>query len=130
MIEGMGGMTIERVGSSANQLSDIQPSRAERSQPSEKLTNEIKERNMELATNYSRQPTREDIEQAVNRVNNFLEPVRRNLKFELHDKLDKYYVTVIDSSTDEVLKEIPPKEMLDMYAEMVEFMGLLVDRKI
>ena len=73
---------------------------------------------------------REAVEEAVENLNQFLEPSRRNLKFELHDKLDKYYVSVIDSTTDEVIKEIPPKKILDMYAAMAEFMGLLVDEKI
>ncbi|WP_342744356.1 flagellar protein FlaG [Oceanobacillus rekensis] len=44
--------------------------------------------------------------------------------------MGKYYVTVIDSNTREVIKEIPPKKMLDMYAEMADFMGMLVDKKI
>ena len=73
---------------------------------------------------------REAVEEAVDNLNQFLEPSRRTLKFELHDKLDKYYVSVIDSATDEVIKEIPPKKILDMYAAMAEFMGLLVDEKI
>lgn len=73
---------------------------------------------------------KEDVKEAVEKLNSFLEPVRRNLKFELHEKLDKYYVTVIDSNTKEVIKEIPPRKILDMYAAMAEFMGLLVDRKI
>ena len=67
---------------------------------------------------------------AIFKINELVEPLRRNLKFELHDKLDKYYVTVIDSNTREVIKEIPPKKMLDMYAEMADFMGILVDKKI
>ncbi|MFP3361912.1 flagellar protein FlaG, partial [Planococcus sp. SIMBA_143] len=50
-------------------------------------------------------------------------------KFELHDKLEKYYVTVVDSETKEVIKEIPPKKFLDMYAQMAEFMGILIDEK-
>lgn len=53
-----------------------------------------------------------------------------SIKFELHDKLDRYYVSVIDKNTDEVIKEIPPKKMLDMYAAMAEFMGFIVDEKV
>ncbi|MFD2629164.1 flagellar protein FlaG [Oceanobacillus kapialis] len=70
------------------------------------------------------------IENATTSLNEFMEPLRTNLKFELHDKLEKYYVTVIDSKTKEVIKEIPPKKFLDMYAQMAEFMGLLIDEKI
>ncbi|SDK04227.1 flagellar protein FlaG [Sediminibacillus albus] len=63
-------------------------------------------------------------------MNEFLEPTHTGLKFEIHDKLDKYYVTVIDTDTKEVIKEIPPKKLLDVYAAMAEFMGFIVDEKI
>lgn len=70
------------------------------------------------------------IESMVEGLNDFLEPVNTSIKFVLHDKLDRYYVKVIDSKTDEVVREIPPEQMLDMYAAMAEFMGLIVDKKI
>lgn len=74
--------------------------------------------------------SKERLADTVDKLNSFLESGRRNLKFELHDKLEKYYVTVVDSETSEIIKEIPPKKLLDMYAAMAEFMGILVDKKI
>ena len=59
-----------------------------------------------------------------------MQPMYTNLKFVLHDKLGEYYVKVVDIETDEVIKEIPPEKMLDMYAQMAEFMGLLIDEKV
>ncbi|RKQ35573.1 flagellar protein FlaG [Oceanobacillus halophilus] len=73
---------------------------------------------------------KDEVERAVSSLNDFIKPIRKNIKFELHDKLERYYVTVIDSSTKEVLKEIPPKKLLDMYAEMADFMGFLIDKKV
>lgn len=72
----------------------------------------------------------EQVETIVSKLNEFMEPVRTNLEFEFHEKLEDYYVKVINRETDEVIREIPPEKMLDMYAEMAEFMGLLVDEKI
>ncbi|GEL78703.1 flagellar protein FlaG [Tenuibacillus multivorans] len=74
--------------------------------------------------------TKERASELVEGLNEFLEPVDTSLKYELHDKLDRYYVTVVDQNTDEVIKEIPPKKLLDVYAAMAEFMGLIVDEKI
>src|SRR5699024_11667061 len=71
------------------------------------------------------QMDQEDLEQVVDKFNEFLKTLRTNLKFTLHDKLDKYYVEIVDPLTKETLREIPPKEMLDMYAAMAEFMGIL-----
>ncbi|MFD0954334.1 flagellar protein FlaG [Virgibacillus natechei] len=73
---------------------------------------------------------KEEIDMAISMLNESLDPIRTNVKFEMHERLEKYYVSVVDTNTDEVLKEIPPKKMLDMYAEMAEFMGILVDEKI
>ncbi|SIS43024.1 flagellar protein FlaG [Salimicrobium flavidum] len=72
----------------------------------------------------------ENIRNAVEGMNEFLEPVRTSLKFEMHEKLEEYYVKVVDADTDEVIKEIPPEKMLDMYAMMAEQLGFLVDHKI
>lgn len=70
------------------------------------------------------------VESMIEGLNDFLEPLETSLKFELHDKLDRYYVKVVDSKTDELVREIPPEKMLDMYAQMFEFMGFIVDEKI
>ncbi|HHU18943.1 MAG TPA: flagellar protein FlaG [Bacilli bacterium] len=73
---------------------------------------------------------RVDIESMVEGLNDFLQPVNTSIRFVLHDKLDRYYVKVVDAQTEELVREIPPEQMLDMYAAMAEFMGLIVDEKI
>lgn len=73
---------------------------------------------------------KEKLEEVVKGLNEFLQPSHTSLKFELHDELQEYYVQIIDERTDEVIREIPPKKLLDMYAAMMEFVGLLVDKKI
>lgn len=75
-------------------------------------------------------PNKNSVKEIVSQLNDFIDPVKTNLKFEYHEDLNDYYVTIVNSSTKEVIKEIPPKKMLDMYASMIEFMGLLIDEKI
>lgn len=72
----------------------------------------------------------EEVETVVEQMNGLMEHTKTNVKFMFHEDLEKYYVTIVNQQTDEVIKEIPPKKMLDMYAEMAEFMGLLIDKKI
>lgn len=74
--------------------------------------------------------SREKTQEMVDSLNKFLTPMQTSLKFELHDKLNEYYVTIIDSETKEVVKEIPPKKMLDIYAAIAEQLGLIIDKKI
>lgn len=63
-------------------------------------------------------------------MNNFLKSADSKLRFQFHDELNEYYVTIVDSATDEVIREIPSKKLLDIHAAMREFVGLLIDRKI
>jgi flagellar protein FlaG len=74
--------------------------------------------------------TKDQISEIVKKMNDFLTPSKTSLKFQLHEKLQEYYVSVIDERTKEVVREIPPKKLLDVYAAMTEFLGLFVDKKI
>jgi flagellar protein FlaG len=74
--------------------------------------------------------TKEKMEDVVHGMNEFMSTSNTHLKFEFHDKLQEYYVTIVDDRTQEIVKEIPAKRMLDMHAAMTEFVGLMVDKKI
>lgn len=71
----------------------------------------------------------EQVKIRVEAVNEFLVPLKTSIKFVFHEELQEYYVEVINEATDEVIREIPPKKFLDMYAEMAKFMGLIIDKK-
>ena len=63
-------------------------------------------------------------------LNKMLETTSTKLRYQYHEKLDKYYVTLVDSQTDEVVREIPNKKLMDIYAAMLDFVGVFVDEKI
>ncbi|MFJ7649034.1 flagellar protein FlaG [Lysinibacillus sp. NPDC097279] len=71
-----------------------------------------------------------DLQQAVTTVNEFLEVDHRQSKFILHEGLEKYYIRLVDSDTEEVIKEIPPEKLLDAFYEMQKLVGMIVDEKI
>lgn len=73
---------------------------------------------------------KEKVEQVVKSLNDFLQPAQTSLHFKFHEKLHEYYVTIVDDKTNEVIKEIPAKKLLDTYAAMAERLGFLVDRKV
>ncbi|MBT2659652.1 flagellar protein FlaG [Bacillus sp. ISL-45] len=73
---------------------------------------------------------KEKLEGVVEGLNKYLRQSQTSLKFQYHEKLQEYYVTLVDEKTKEVVREIPPKKMLDFYAAMTEFLGLIVDKKI
>lgn len=51
------------------------------------------------------------------------------LSFKYHDETNRISITVTDSDTDEVIREIPPEKALDMLAKAWEMAGLLVDER-
>ncbi|WP_062199894.1 flagellar protein FlaG [Massilibacterium senegalense] len=74
--------------------------------------------------------TKEKLDKVVESLNHFLEPTMTSLHFKLHEELQEYYVELVDSKTQEVIREIPSKKVLDMYMEMTKLIGLFVDKKI
>ncbi|MRX72195.1 flagellar protein FlaG [Bacillus lacus] len=66
----------------------------------------------------------------IDSLNKFLVPMDTFVKFEFHEKLNEYYVTLVDQRTNEVIREIPSKKMLDIYASMAELMGIAIDKRI
>lgn len=53
----------------------------------------------------------------------------REFEFSIHEKTKQIMVKIIDSSTKEVVREIPPEKILDMVAYMCEAAGLFIDEK-
>ncbi|MGE7922792.1 flagellar protein FlaG [Viridibacillus arvi] len=76
------------------------------------------------------QPTKETLERAVNALNEFMEFHNKSSKFVLHDGLNRYFVQVVDAKTNEVVREIPPKKLLDAYYTMQKYLGMVVDETI
>lgn len=62
-------------------------------------------------------------------MNKWLQVTNSHVQFKLHDKLNEYYVQVVNDQTNEVIREIPSKKVLDMVAKFHEMAGLLVDER-
>ncbi|MGG1690695.1 flagellar protein FlaG [Heyndrickxia ginsengihumi] len=74
--------------------------------------------------------SKEKMQDQVDEMNSLVFASNTHLQFELYEKLNEYYVKIIDNKTNEVIKEIPSKKMLDVYAAMKDFLGLKLDKKI
>lgn len=72
----------------------------------------------------------EKLQQAVDAINDFLNVNYSSSKFVYHEDLGQYYVTVVNQDTNEIVKEIPPKKLLDAFYEMQKMVGMIVDEKI
>lgn len=89
-----------------------------------------------ISENVQQDPNAENLlpadkaKQMTDTMNSFLESANTQLRFKFHEKLNEYYVTIVDSKTDEIVREIPSKKLMDIHAAMREFVGMLIDRKI
>ena len=72
----------------------------------------------------------EKVQEITDSLNKLLETTSIQLRYQFHENLNQYYVTLVVAKTDEVVREIPNKKLLDMYAAMLDFVGVLVDEKI
>lgn len=114
---------IEKMPPASSSLPQVKVNQAEGTQPINKQATEQQDkRQQELS--------KEKVEKVIHSMNDFLKEANTHLKFEFHDDLKEYYVTVVDDTTNEVVKEIPSKRLLDMYAAMTDYLGLLVDRTV
>lgn len=71
-----------------------------------------------------------EISKELDNLNKMLQSKNSHLHFVLHDKLQEYYVQVVDDKTNDVIKEIPSKKVMDMVANFYEKLGIIVDKKI
>ena len=83
-----------------------------------------------IESSEGKEVTKEKLQQAVDSINEFLEVDHKASKFVLHDGLNRYYVRLVDTDTDEVIKEIPPERLLDAFYKMQKLAGMIVDEKI
>lgn len=74
--------------------------------------------------------SKEEITKQVDGLNKILQAKQSYVKFVLHDELNEYYVQIVDNRTEQVIKEVPSKKMMDTVAKMYELIGILVDHKM
>lgn len=68
------------------------------------------------------------LETAIEQANVKLELQRTGLKFIKHEKLNEYYIQVVDTN-ENVVQEIPNKKELDFFAAFLEF-NQLIDKRV
>jgi flagellar protein FlaG len=91
---------------------------------------EAQPRGEKLTTTDEQEISKEKLQNAVDTINEFLNINHNASKFVFHNGLDRYFVQVVDTQTEEVVKEIPPKKLLDAFYEMQKLLGMIVDEKI
>lgn len=69
------------------------------------------------------------IESAVKRANHTMRMAKTSCQFQYHEETHRVSIKVIDKDTEEVIREIPSEEALELIQKMWEMAGILVDEK-
>ncbi len=133
------GMTYQGSASTAERIIEIQPKleAASNIAASEQLAKDTMAMNTKKAGSEdadgsnSNEMTQEQltaqIKKAVEDINK--KAVNSEAIFGIHDKTNRVTIKIVDKSTKEVIKELPPEKTLDMIAKVWEMAGLMVDEK-
>ncbi|MCL2387119.1 MAG: flagellar protein FlaG [Defluviitaleaceae bacterium] len=71
----------------------------------------------------------DSLRRAVDGINSSLATHGRHLSIRHHEPTNRRIVTVYDSNTNEIVREIPPERVLAAHANMLEMAGLLMDTR-
>jgi len=75
------------------------------------------------------QPSAEQVQEAVVEVRKAVQPVARNLRFSIDDDTGKTIISVVDSVTNEVIRQIPGEEIVAIAKAIDRMKGLLLHQK-
>lgn len=72
---------------------------------------------------------KEKILRAIDELNKFLKEKNTYVKYSVHEEFGDVMIKIINSDTDEVIMECPPKKILDFVAKMCKMVGVMVDKE-
>lgn len=73
--------------------------------------------------------TEEDVGELSDALNQFMEKMHYDIRFNYRKELGRLTMKVVDQKTDEVIKEFPPEEMVDTLINIKEWIGVFLDKK-
>lgn len=76
------------------------------------------------------QPPKISAQDVTDKLNDFMESMNTDLRFQLHSKTGELMVQVVDNKTHKVLREAPSHEYLDLVASLRQYIGAILDKKI
>ena len=109
--------------------------KAVKHEPETKPGQDVKKREKQPSVSQRiEEQTRENIENSK-KVKNAIAEVNKKMnqktrcEFSYHEDTKRVSIKVIDSETEEVIREIPPEVTLDMLSKMWEVAGILIDEQ-
>ena len=67
---------------------------------------------------------------AVQRINDHMQVIRRDLQFSMDDDAGQLVVKVIDRETEDVVRQIPSEQALELSKRLEELQGMLLEAEV
>ena len=91
--------------------------------------NQAEEEEDPLKEREEREPMDEEsVSYMMQELNELMSKINCNLQFQYHKEVNMMSVRMLDKKTHEVIKEVPPEEMLDQMAKAREWLGAFLDK--
>ncbi len=90
---------------------------------------EIKINEEDKTPNATNKHRGETIAKIVQEINQVLEVLNREVRFSYNTTIRGFVVKVIDVKTGQVIREIPPKDVINLQKKLIEFVGMIFDSK-
>jgi flagellar protein FlaG len=121
--------TSSRLAASDNSQ-DMQVQRIDDVQNASKY-NQTEEQEDPLKAREEREPMDEkSVSYMTKELNELMSKINCNLEFQYHKEVNMMSVRMLDKKTHEVLKEVPPEDMLDQMAKAREWLGAFLDKNV
>ena len=85
--------------------------------------------NKSVSENKSKDNTENHLKSVISMTNEKIHWTNTRCEFQYHEITKRVSIKVIDKETDEIIREIPPEESLEMVEKMWELAGLIVDER-
>lgn len=84
----------------------------------------------ELLSGQSGEVSKEYLDKVVKVANEAFQPVNIGFKYKVDKKTNIEVIEIYNTKTEEIIRQVPPKEILSFLGKMYEMLGILVDKTI
>lgn len=123
----------ERISSNTSrqtvsETQELQTRRMEEAAEAHKQKQQAEEDELLQAREEREKMDEQSVSYMTQELNELMSKINCNLEFQYHKEVNLMSVRMLDKKTHEVLKEVPPEEMLDQMAKAREWLGAFLDK--
>lgn len=122
----MSSQILNNLGSQESNVEQSQESTKTVEKQLENEKKEVQKRNEEKV----KEMTKEEFKEVTEKLNETVQTFHEDLQFQIHEETDIMMAKLVNTKKHETIKEMPPKDMLDMLGQIKKMVGLIIDEKI